>query len=305
MTIKDIDYFLSIAKHQNISSAAKELYLSQPALSKYLHNLETRIGAPLFERRNNKLFLTKAGEHYISLAKVISEQRNAFDEKINRLQNKKAGKINIGMSVNLTKMYLNWIIAEFKQANAKCELNIEQLYAKDCERNILSGILDLSVTHQPLQNDSYTYQPLFKNYILLALSADSPLNNDAVPLPNMRYPWLDLNKLSGIPFILPNTDIRTRMYADEALLHARINPAVVITTIDSANTLELVGEGVGASIITENDIIKELSDHVAFHHIGKPVMKKSIGLLFRKGYDLPLEAHSFIKILKKHLPKVS
>ena len=65
MEIKDADYVLAIARNRNISKAAKELYISQPSLSRYLSNLEARLGTVLFERQNNDIVPTSAGEIYI------------------------------------------------------------------------------------------------------------------------------------------------------------------------------------------------------------------------------------------------
>ena len=298
--IKDIDYFIAIDKYKSISKAAKELYISQPALSKYLNNLETRLGIPLFERQNKKLILTKAGEYYKNFANLVSEQEDAFNEKLSRLKNQKAGKITIGVSVNIIDMKLQQIISEFKQSNPKCEIILEQTFEKDTEHNILSGILDFAISHQPLLNDNFVYQPIIKDYLLLVLPQDHPMNKEAVDISNYNHKWINLNCLQDTPFILPDISFRTRLYADEVFTQSRISPKVVITSINPTNIIKLVSEGIGAGIITENAIVNELSNNLEFYYLGKPIMKSTIGILYRKGYHLPLEAISFIKIFKKY-----
>ena len=62
MELKEARYILAIAKHQSIGKAAESLYISQPSLSKYLKNLEERLGAPLFDRRENHYYPTYMGE---------------------------------------------------------------------------------------------------------------------------------------------------------------------------------------------------------------------------------------------------
>ncbi len=61
MELKEARYILAIAKHQSIGKAAESLYISQPSLSKYLKNLEERLGAPLFDRRENHYYPTYMG----------------------------------------------------------------------------------------------------------------------------------------------------------------------------------------------------------------------------------------------------
>ena len=62
MTNKSLEYFLIVVKHLNISRAAQELYISQPALSKQLGQLEAELGVTLFDRGKHSLKLTRAGE---------------------------------------------------------------------------------------------------------------------------------------------------------------------------------------------------------------------------------------------------
>ena len=62
MELKDIDYLIAVAKYGNISKAAESLYISQPALSKYITGLEKRVNLPVVNRIGNRVVLTYAGE---------------------------------------------------------------------------------------------------------------------------------------------------------------------------------------------------------------------------------------------------
>ena len=63
MELKEARYILAIARHQSIGKAAESLYISQPSLSKYLKNLEERLGAPLFSRHENRYYPTWPFKH--------------------------------------------------------------------------------------------------------------------------------------------------------------------------------------------------------------------------------------------------
>ena len=71
MELKEARYILAIARHQSIGKAAESLYISQPSLSKYLKNLEERLGAPLFSRHENRYYPTYMGERYLHYAEQI------------------------------------------------------------------------------------------------------------------------------------------------------------------------------------------------------------------------------------------
>ena len=63
--IKELSYVIAIAEKGNVSKAAESLFISQPSLSRYIKDLENRLGVQLFQRINNRLILTHAGEKYV------------------------------------------------------------------------------------------------------------------------------------------------------------------------------------------------------------------------------------------------
>ena len=71
MQLKELSVILTIAKHRSITNAAKELFVTQPALSMYLNNVETQLGTALFDRQEKPIKLTPAGELYVRKAKQI------------------------------------------------------------------------------------------------------------------------------------------------------------------------------------------------------------------------------------------
>lgn len=71
MDFKELSYILCIAKNQSITKAAKELYISQPALSKFLQKIESETGIKLFHHINNQFTPTYAGECYLEYANRI------------------------------------------------------------------------------------------------------------------------------------------------------------------------------------------------------------------------------------------
>lgn len=75
MTTKSLEYFLVVVKHLNISKAAKELFISQPALSKQISQLEAELGVSLFDRTKHSLKLTHAGEVLLSETNELFKSR--------------------------------------------------------------------------------------------------------------------------------------------------------------------------------------------------------------------------------------
>ena len=99
MELKEARYILAIAKHQSIGKAAESLYISQPSLSKYLKNLEERLGAPLFDRRENHYYPTYMGERYLYYAERIAAFGDQWSQEFDDIAHQEKGRLNIAAPI--------------------------------------------------------------------------------------------------------------------------------------------------------------------------------------------------------------
>ncbi len=97
MNLKEQTYVCVLAECGNITKAADRLYISQPALSIYINNLEKSLGTKLFERAGKRFVLTPAGELYVEKARKMLELKKEFDEAMAEIRDNKEGE-NTGRS---------------------------------------------------------------------------------------------------------------------------------------------------------------------------------------------------------------
>ena len=97
MELKEARYILAIARHQSIGKAAESLYISQPSLSKYLKNLEERLGAPLFSRHENRYYPTYMGERYLHYAEQIVACGDEWMQEYDDIAHRQRGRLNIAV----------------------------------------------------------------------------------------------------------------------------------------------------------------------------------------------------------------
>ena len=87
MLYEKLDYVLAIAEEQNLTRAAKKLYISQPTLTMYLNRLEENLGVKLFDRKKNPITITPAGRRYIEKMTEISEEEQILRGELKSVQN--------------------------------------------------------------------------------------------------------------------------------------------------------------------------------------------------------------------------
>ncbi|MCR5144654.1 MAG: LysR family transcriptional regulator [Lachnospiraceae bacterium] len=140
MNIKNLEYFVTIAKYENISKAAEKLYVAQPALSKYLSDLEKELGYKLFDRNGKNIKLNQNGEIYLQYAKnVLQESKNVLTH-LQEQNDNFSKKITFGVSV--CSQLLGDILSEFHNMHPEVQMYIITGYPLDFDSNNLDLIID-------------------------------------------------------------------------------------------------------------------------------------------------------------------
>ena len=98
--------FISVAKNLSFTKASKELFVSQPAITKHIHELETEYQTSLFNRMGNKISLTEAGKLLLTHSESILEAYRRLEYDMNLLNNKYNGELRLGASTTIAQYVL-------------------------------------------------------------------------------------------------------------------------------------------------------------------------------------------------------
>lgn len=105
--------FISVVENLSFSKAADELIISQPAVTRHIKELEERYHINLFERKGNKIYLTRAGEKVYHTFKQIDRQYRELDFEMGELQHTIGGEFKIGASSTIAQYVIPQVIASF------------------------------------------------------------------------------------------------------------------------------------------------------------------------------------------------
>lgn len=159
------EVFYEVASLLSFSKAGKSLFLTQPAISKHVKNLESHLGISLFDRNGNRIQMTAPGEtlfKYLHKAKIVQKQIE-FDLAIVKNQQAAKGKLAIGASTTISLYTVPIIISQFHKLypnvkiqlmNRNSERIIEALLNKEIDLGIVEGIKKISsISYQYFTND--------------------------------------------------------------------------------------------------------------------------------------------------------
>ncbi|GAB3053182.1 LysR family transcriptional regulator [Virgibacillus ainsalahensis] len=172
MNIDILQLFCYAVEHKNISAAAKKNYLSQPAATKKIRQLETHYSVLLFERENNTLQLTEAGEKLYQYAKNITKEYDQSVEEIQALRNEQTRTLKIGASYTLGEYVLPEIMSEYQKHDPelyiKLSINSTPTVLKDLEEREI----DIAFVEGDIQNNGLEKQVITNDVITLITSTN-------------------------------------------------------------------------------------------------------------------------------------
>lgn len=158
MDIRELKYFLAVAKEENLSRAAEYLYITQPSLTRQMQNLESEIGRPLFIRGGRKMTLTETG---LQLQKRAQEIVDLYDKTRADLvmPEKISGEVNIGGGESYAVEQIANVIKELQETYPDIVFNIYSGNTNDVAEKIDKGLLDFGILIEPFDLSKYDYLP--------------------------------------------------------------------------------------------------------------------------------------------------
>ena len=240
MDFDQLRQFLTVARLRNITHAAEDLALSQPALSRSIKRLEEEFGQPLFERKTRAVALTDAGTLLQSRAEEVL--RVLDDARAQIADDGRSGRLRIGVIPTIAPYLLPDFLREFHGDFPAAEVIIQE----DTTDNVLArckqGEIDLAILALPISAKHVDTEVLFEEELLLTLPVGHPLaEKDSVELDDVEpYPFV----LLGEAHCLTSSVVsfcRQRSF----------QPVAVEQTSQLVMVQELVSLGHGVSLIPE------------------------------------------------------
>ena len=268
---KNMQYIVALEKHKSVSVAAESLYISQPALSRYIHNLEARLGHKLFNRFGNQYIPTYEGERYIYHAKRIMELETQLENEFSSIDSDQRGRIRLALPALRSSYILPYILPGFYKLYPNVEVTLNELPSSRLEKVLLDGEVDyaffnISVKHPDIVSTVVRY-----DRILLAVPHSHKMFGQGEQNTGDNYPNVDIAQFSGDTFIMQNWDQRTRQAADAIFGEARITPKILLVTRSIETSLKLVSNGLGLCFVPETYAKQIILPHpISFFSFSSP-----------------------------------
>lgn len=247
-TLRQLQVFEKVASHLNYSRAAEELYLSQPAVSMQIKQLEGHIGLPLFEQMGKKIFLTEAGRelfHYSrSIAQQLAEMEAVFDEM------KGLGKGRLTLSVvNTANYFTPQLLAKFCKLHPGINVTLQVANRDAVLKQLADNSTDLAIMGQPPDGLDICAEPFMDNLLVVIAAPDHPL---------ARLKRVKFSRLAQETFLSREPGSGTRSAMERVFAEHHIQPRIGMEMETNEAIKQAVQAGMGLGILSLHSIELEL-----------------------------------------------
>jgi DNA-binding transcriptional LysR family regulator len=221
-----LEVFYTVAKRLSFTKAAAELFITQPAVTKHIHELEDQYKAKLFERSGNHISLTEAGTLLLHHAEKVFELYRSVEFDINSLSKRKEGLLRMGASTSIAYV-VSPLLAKFRNKFPDVQISLITGNTEQVEKALLAKEIEIGIIEGYSKNTEISYHPFLKDELVLVCSSKHPLANSNS---------LSVDELKNIRFVLREQGSGTREVIDHALKSAGINIEDLPVEIRLGNT---------------------------------------------------------------------
>ena len=288
MDLPSLETFLAVAELGSFSAAGQKLYLTQPAVSKRIANLESQLNASLFDRIGREVTLTEAGHLLMGKAQQLLNDMRELQSSVSQLSETGVRSLSLASSHHIGLHYLGPLLRQFSQDNPLAKLDLRFMESEQAISSLLNRDIELVLTTipSPLPKDLVA-QTFWKDELIFVAAHDDPL---------AQKKRIRLNELTYSNAILPEPGTTTYKIIEQTFNRHHI-PLKRVIHVNYLETIHaLVSNGLGWSLLPKKMIAAELQQL----DVDGVELNRNLGLIEHKQRTLSNGARAFKEVLAEN-----
>jgi DNA-binding transcriptional LysR family regulator len=288
LTLRQLRALAAVARHGSVTAAARQLNLTQPAVTLQIQNLQTQAGLPLIQRTSDGMLLTDAGRDVLALSERIEAAIRDCETSIEMMAGKTAGRISIG-AVSTAKYFVPFMISGFSKLHPKVEIALSIGNRQEIGKALNGYDLDIAIMGRPpVDIDMDVHLIGDHPHVIIA-----PTSHRLA-----RKSRLALTDLVSETFLTREPGSGTRGLMEQLFETARVSPIIGMAMSSNETIKQAVIAGLGIAFISAHTVATELDERrlVTLDVVGLPVIRQWF-VLARKDKVLLPPARAMLEFL--------
>ncbi|MEP6662392.1 MAG: LysR family transcriptional regulator [Verrucomicrobiota bacterium] len=280
--------FIILSRTGNFTLAAKELHLTQSAISHSMKALEQDVGCKILTIVGKKILLTQAGEHLLHHAEKILQEMETTRASLQQLNQWGAGRLRIGASTTACQYILPAVLREFKKRFPEYAIRVQPDDTTDAMIALLENQIDLAIGLEPGKSEPFEFHPLFTDELFFLCSP--------------QHPWAVGKTVARAEIPRQNYVLYSRAsYTFRMVQNYFRHDEMALNTVIELGSMEAIKEMVkldlGISILAPWIARQELDEgSLVALPLGKRKLKRHWGVFHLPRHRLNLAEETFIKL---------
>ncbi|MBI3042450.1 MAG: LysR family transcriptional regulator [Betaproteobacteria bacterium] len=251
MADRRLQVFHTVAKHLSFTKAAEQLFMTQPAVTFQIKQLEEHFNARLFDRSHGRIALTPAGRLVMDYAERILGMSDEMEQRVGELTGAMGGPLLLGASLTIAQYILPRILGEFKAQHPQVHAHMTVGNSETIESRVADHALDVGLIESPSHLPALRTEECCEDELVLICAPSHRFAKAAK---------IEPRQLPGEPYVNRELGSGTREYTDQHLRQCSValEDLNVVMELGSIEAIKGVVEtGLGVSIVSRVTVIKE------------------------------------------------
>ena len=247
--------FQSVALNLSFTKASNELFITQPAISKHIKELESEYEAKLFNRTGNKISLTTAGEILLAYTDQIVSLHNEIKFELSQLNGNPEGALRIGASSTISQYVIPAALAKFNQRFPEIKLSLINGNTEAIEKRLLKNEIDIGIVEGKPSNADIRYSSFLNDELLVFTSTrNTSITNSVTNDEFLKLPLVLRERGSG------TLEIIEKNLQQGQISPKQLNVLLFLGSTEAIKSFIKTGNGVG--IVSRFAIEQDLSNNI-------------------------------------------
>ena len=299
MDFRQLQYILKVAQVGNITRAAEELYMTQPALSHFISKVEKEEGIKLFDRSTTPVTLTYAGERYVDTIRRIMELNQQLKEEIAEISTLQKGRLIIGIPPARAAELLPRVLPEYLRRYPGITVQTVEHNSRQLREDVRQGRVDFAILPKLDGFEDFRCETLFEEELFLVTQAGKlPATDWKQDESGERV--VDLATLKDERFILLKNGHGMRNALDALFSYHGFKPQIAMETTNNETAYGLASTGMGVAVVPRMTLDSQRNPHPTdVFRLSKAGMKWQVVAVFNAEAVEPVLAVRCVALIRE------
>lgn len=284
--------FCEAARCQNFSQAARNLCVTQPAVTGQIRALEQALELKLFKKRGRRMVLSEAGTLLFQQAREVFEIEKRMERLVAEVRELRRGLLKIGTTKTYARYLMPGLISRFRAAHPRIKVILDEGSSLEVCRSLLDLKNELAVVALSEEGKGLTLRPFREEEVVLLAAPAHPLAR--------RKRGISFGELSGQLLVLKEEGSSTHALVRRLFDRWGLSPDVLLETSNVEFIKEMVEKGEGLTFLVRSAVARELAEErLRVVPVRDQEMALQVYIAFREEAELSPAARAFLAILEE------